>query len=273
MDTMDTMDRSGFSLVELSIVLVILGLLTGGVLTGQSLIRAAEMRSVTNDVTRFRVAVHTFRAKYFALPGDMANATDFWGLKNADLALCTQNAATDKATCDGNGDGKIQTSGNGDNQDEWWLSWQHLANAGLIEGQYSGIGAFRHTAGAQHGANPSVNSPAPKISGAGYILRWFEADETHTNYFALANNHIQLGKVTSVMAGSNLDGPVITGEEAWNIDKKVDDSRPAYGFVRTFKNGGTMGANNCSTTADPTTSEYNVSNTDIICALTLIMDF
>ena len=71
--------RHAFSLVELSIVLVILGLLVGGVLSGQSLIRAAQLRSVTTQFANYRAAVFTFRDKYFALPGDMANASAFWG--------------------------------------------------------------------------------------------------------------------------------------------------------------------------------------------------
>ena len=68
---------SAFSLVELSIVLVILGLLVGGVLSGQSLIRAAELRSVTTEYSRYTTAISSFRDKYFALPGDMSNATSF----------------------------------------------------------------------------------------------------------------------------------------------------------------------------------------------------
>jgi len=70
---------SGFSLVELSIVLVILGLLTGGILGGQALIRAAELRAVTTEYDRWVTATRTFQDKYFALPGDMTNATAFWG--------------------------------------------------------------------------------------------------------------------------------------------------------------------------------------------------
>ena len=62
--------QPGFSLVELSIVLVILGLLTGGILAGQSLIRAAELRSISTDYSRYIAAVQAFRDKYFALPGD-----------------------------------------------------------------------------------------------------------------------------------------------------------------------------------------------------------
>lgn len=69
-----------FSLVELSIVLVILGLLVGGVVAGQSLIRAAELRSVSTDYQRFLTATLTFRDKYFALPGDFTMASRVWGL-------------------------------------------------------------------------------------------------------------------------------------------------------------------------------------------------
>ena len=73
------MQKQGFSLVELSIVLVILGLLTGGILTGQSLIRAAELRSVTTEFQKYQTAMMTFRDRYMALPGDMRNATAFLG--------------------------------------------------------------------------------------------------------------------------------------------------------------------------------------------------
>ena len=70
--------RKGFSLVELSIVLVILGLLVGGVLSGQSLIRAAELRAATQEYQRYYTATQTFRDKYFAIPGDFNNAQAFW---------------------------------------------------------------------------------------------------------------------------------------------------------------------------------------------------
>ena len=56
--------ESAFSLVELSIVLVILGLLVGGILGGQSLIKAAELRSITSDIESYRVAVNSFKIKY-----------------------------------------------------------------------------------------------------------------------------------------------------------------------------------------------------------------
>ena len=91
--------RLAFSLVELSIVLVILGLLTGGILTGQSLIRAAEMRSIVTELQRYQTAARSFQDKYFALPGDMRNATDFWGAPGNNLANCPATAGTGTQTC------------------------------------------------------------------------------------------------------------------------------------------------------------------------------
>ena len=110
--------KKGFSLVELSIVLVILGLLTGGILTGQTLIRAAELRSVNADVQRFQAATRTFQSKYFAFAGDMRNATDFWGAADGNDGLGDDCYAIDSTiladaaqTCNGDGNGEIAAGG------------------------------------------------------------------------------------------------------------------------------------------------------------------
>src|SRR6187399_2125428 len=109
----------GFSLVELSIVLVILGLLTGGILAGQSLIRAAELRAVSTEYSKFVTAGRSFRDKYFALPGDMANATSFWGTAVTCPGKVTADARTDARTCNGDGTGQIlHVSGGGALQNE-----------------------------------------------------------------------------------------------------------------------------------------------------------
>lgn len=75
---------TGFSLVELSIVLVILGLLTGGILGGQALIKAAEMRATIKQLEEYQLAVNGFRLKYNATPGDFTDATRFWGAETED---------------------------------------------------------------------------------------------------------------------------------------------------------------------------------------------
>src|SRR5262249_9059877 len=67
----------GFTLVELSIVLVIIGLITGGILVGRDLIHAAEIRSTVAQEEKLNVAAQTFRTKYNCLAGDCADAATF----------------------------------------------------------------------------------------------------------------------------------------------------------------------------------------------------
>ncbi len=153
--------KKAFSLVELSIVLVILGLLTGGILAGQSLIRAAELRSTMADISRFSTAVRTFQDKYFALPGDMNNATRFWGSAGGTGSDAACMAfTTSPATCNGNGEGWIETAIIA--ADERFLAWEHLANAGLIEGSYTGRDGSA-TQGDVYDANHNIpgTNPAP----------------------------------------------------------------------------------------------------------------
>src|ERR1035441_8304528 len=64
-------DSSGFTLIEMAIVLVIIGLIVGGVLVGQDLIKAAEVRAQISQIEKYNTAVNTFRGKYDALPGDI----------------------------------------------------------------------------------------------------------------------------------------------------------------------------------------------------------
>lgn len=249
---------SGFSLVELSIVLVILGLLAGGVLTGQSLIRAAELRSVTTEFSKYQSAINTFRDKYFALPGDMANATSFWGAANAALATCVVTAATSTATCNGNGDGQINigTTPVANNDYEDFRAWQHLANAGLIEGNFTGVQA---SANIYH-AIIGTNIPPSKLTPSGWYLHYippytgnaafYDGNYGNTLYFG--------GNVTNSFNYS----PVMKPEELWNIDTKIDDGKPAYGSVRAFKSSV---AASCTTTDVSSTASYDLTQTSKTC--------
>ena len=75
----DKWARSGFTLIELSIVLVIIGLIIGGVLAGQDLIVAAKNRAQISQIEKYQTAVRTFQSKYGYLPGDIMDpyATQF----------------------------------------------------------------------------------------------------------------------------------------------------------------------------------------------------
>src|SRR5437660_1073388 len=99
--------RHGFTLLELSIVLVIIGLLIGGIFVGQSLIHNAQLNAVISEFNRYQTAVQSFKQQYNTLPGDMSNATSFWGSAGGtgSDATCAVVVSTTAATCNGNGDG------------------------------------------------------------------------------------------------------------------------------------------------------------------------
>lgn len=113
---MDREPNAGFTLIEISVVLVIIGLIVGGVLVGRDLIYAALVRKAGSDVERLQLAINTFKIKYNCLPGDCSVATTLFG--SNDAAGNTVN----------NGDG----NGLYDNGYEGTLSlYHHLALAGL----------------------------------------------------------------------------------------------------------------------------------------------
>lgn len=105
--------QSGFTLIEIAIVLVIIGLLLGGILKGQELITSARVRNLVNQIDGTKAAFFGFQDRYRALPGDFTLAT-------TQVPNATQN---------GNGDGQITGA-------ESIALWDHLSHAGFINGTY-----------------------------------------------------------------------------------------------------------------------------------------
>lgn len=106
----------GFTLVELSIVLIIIGLILGGVFKGQSLIDSARVRSLSTEVSGIRTAWFSFQERYRSIPGDFASA----------------RTQIDSSAVPGNGNGRV------DDSQERASVWQQLALAGFITGNYDG---------------------------------------------------------------------------------------------------------------------------------------
>jgi prepilin-type N-terminal cleavage/methylation domain-containing protein len=113
--------QSGFTLVEIAIVLVIIGLLLGGILKGQEMITQAKIKNVIQDFSGVSAAYHGYLDRYRATPGDDPNAATRW--------------AVAPAATSGNGNGVLAGAYNSATAtDESRLWWDHLRRAGFISG-------------------------------------------------------------------------------------------------------------------------------------------
>lgn len=122
----------GFTLIEIAIVLVIIGLLLGGILKGQELITSARVRNLISQQDGVKAAFFGFLDRYRAYPGDYSQAV--------------ANIAGVAAGSDGNNNGQIRSVLAGDAIDEHIAAWDHLSKAGFINGSYNYVAVPETTA-------------------------------------------------------------------------------------------------------------------------------
>lgn len=120
--------QSGFTLIEIAIVLVIIGLLLGGVLKGQELINSAKVKNLAGDFKNVPIFIYGYQDKFRSLPGDDANVANHVTAGT----VCTPAATAGKCVL-GNGliDGKWDAT---DKTEESFVFWEHVRKAGLLSG-------------------------------------------------------------------------------------------------------------------------------------------
>ena len=258
---------SAFTLLELSAVLVIIGMVVGGIMLGTSLVRSSELKSITAEVDRIQVATNAFREKYNGLPGDITNATAFWGATHATFSNCINTAsaaATPKSTCNGNGNGKIlydetDMAGVAFTSKEDLRAWKQLSNAGLYEGNYTGIDATGVT------YDVGINIPQSRVVGTGFN-QWFVGVKSADTYFYDGDYGHMIRYGRTGHATSPVINPVLATTEAWSIDEKYDDGTPGNGRIVTFRYD--VGLSNlCATNGPATTSQYDLDREGEQCIL------
>jgi prepilin-type N-terminal cleavage/methylation domain-containing protein len=223
--------QKGFTLIELSIVLVIIGLIVGGVLVGQDLIKAAQIRATVGQIEKYNTAANTFRTKYNGLPGDLANPANFG------MAVTTAAAAR-------NGDGLMQSCTANDGvlfSCETAGFWNHLSTASLIEFNVSDVTAT--AANAAIAAFSTINAPTAKIGGGAFIMVGAPgiADTVATG-IPVGFNYFLISGPTLTSAGAVITGTnPLTPLQAYNIDTKFDDGIPTSGIVAAYDNGAAAG--------------------------------
>ncbi len=283
--------RHAFTLIELSIVLVIVGLLAGSSVVGENLIHASELRAVGAEFRNYQAAMGSFKEKYGFLPGDIPNATSLWGAREGGLEVgvvtdCVQADMTSntppadpRATCNGDGNGIIDLSdgaiSTGVGGYEGFRAWQHLSNAGFIVGNYTGM-----YAGPYNNLSFGTNAPKSRIQNAGWaflgfydkknnVHLWTNADTNmfvdteygNTLTFGTVNADWLMSYAPFNAGGYSANGPIIKAEDAYNIDKKLDDGFPHTGTILTYKH------NYHPHCADSTNTKYMVSDTTLGCSL------
>ena len=259
----NTPDNAGFTLFEFAIVVTVISLIIGGILGGQAMIRNARLQAVMSDFDGYMQAAQTFRDKYNYLPGDLPTAQTFWGAL-AGCPIPAYSTVTRQATCNGDGNGHIGEHWLGGTSNiELFAAWQHLSNAGLIRGSFSGMS----TAASLYDARIGINVPAATVEPGGFMLMYvqpqnFTADPDY--YDADYGHIIAFGK----NSGTDITNKaVITAEDAYLIDTKLDDTIPSTGKVLAGKSNLMSG---CTTSDTASSARYNTANKGITCALFFI---
>jgi prepilin-type N-terminal cleavage/methylation domain-containing protein len=194
-----TNKQNGFTLVEIAIVLVIIGVLLGGVLKGQELIKSAQVRNLIDQSSSIQAAYYGFVDRYHQIPGDMRGN-----------AACKQIVL--KECVGGNGNRIID-------EDDWKEAsavWAHLAAAGFIQGNYQGDATNEAT------YRDPIQAPANAFGGL----------------LVLSRSNCYLSPTTpsppklNLVLGRNLPVDIIQ-----QFDVKVDDGLPTTGTVRATTGG------------------------------------
>lgn len=202
----------GFTLVELAVVMIIIGLVVGGILKSYSMIELARLKSTVRDTQVFTAAQRAFYEKYRALPGDMADA-------RRRLADCT--AASFCA--DGNGDRVLGTPADSQTDlsgtpgvQENIQYWKHLVLADMIGSLDAD--ADSDPARSEYG----VTHPRAQTGGGWNAM---------TTPPAAAGEYGGTGIVYQLTAAPNANGAAVTPKEARHMDALLDDGRPNTGRV------------------------------------------
>ena len=186
-------NQTGFTLIEIAIVLVIIGLLLGGVLKGQELIQNARVRNIIAQQDGIKAAFFGFQDRYRGIPGDYL-ATN-----------ATANIPGAGATsCGGDGNSLIDHTVNG--VPESICAWYHLAKSGFITGDYTGTGTSATTA----------NSPSNSFGGLMQLI----FDATYDPAATATNIH-------NIKTGINIPSVALA-----EVDRKIDDGNPLTGQFR-----------------------------------------
>lgn len=228
----------GFSLVEISVVLIIIALIFAGISTGNVLIKQAELRSITNDLEAYKAAYASFIVAYNKPPGDIDNATFYFPVADCEITA---------GACNGDGNGLILAAT--DSTDEVRAAMKHMAMAGLLNAYVPAVTVDNTTY-----LSLGTSAPRSKVDGTGYMMvnrnaaGFLNQANTLLPAFVSTDNVVYIGSQKGSGAELLVYG-ALNGYEAFNLDKKMDDAMStsggltgaSTGYVRTIVGEGQSG--------------------------------
>ena len=255
--------EKGFTLVELSIVMIIIGLLIGGILKGQELIANARLASAISKVKAIDAAMNTFRDSFAGLPGDI----DYTRLPNCTTATKCGAIATNTAGIGNNQIGATTSAGAAQtSSSENIVAWAQLAATDLL-------GGIRNDATA---ANIVAGTTVPNAEVPGQIYIGYQTGAVPTTattatvpragHYLLIHNGIAGGggaTSTAATATSATGTTTLTPSQASRIDTKLDDGMPNSGAVLAM---GTAAAAGCAS-SNAATGTYVSANAAADCGV------
>lgn len=263
--------KKAFTLIELSIVLVVIGLLAGGVLVGRDLVQAAKIRLGISEVEQIRTGINTFKLKYNCLPGDCKNATLFLG-----QGLCNGNTES-TGTCNGNGNDRLYGPVGAkyaqtivENGREYWNAFWQLELARLFDADMtSPANTITLTFG--DWIQGGFNAPRSRFNDSSAMeLVYFDMSaQASNNFFDGGNSHCYLGRGQGnylVIKNGKAENfrvcePVFDIKTAYAIDSKLDDGEPDSGNIVSSQRWGTCAKADSGATDVATQATYDLTNT------------
>jgi len=212
--------QSGFTLVEIAIVLVIIGLLLGGVLKGQELINSAKVKNFANDFRNIPLFIYGYQDRFKAIPGDDIAVVNHLGAA-ATLATTPAAATVGNGTINGTWDSITLT-------DESVLFWQHVRLANLATGS---------TTAAANNTFLPTNADSGRIG-----IEAGSASLIQNTTAGVANGTFLQGAFVICSTG-------IPGRFALQLDTTLDDGNPQTGSVRVTTTAHVRGAIAATTAA------------------------
>lgn len=233
---------SGFTLIELSIVLVIISLIVGGIVGGKALIHSARIQDVMKGFSKMTTAFNTYELQFDALPGDHSNAQDYFG------TTACPNGGGGTNPCNGNGSGKIApVDGSEGSSFEDSRQIMHLMLADILVRDVE--------AWTDNGGGAMYKSSFGDDSD--YLVLYIPNRSGHYIYFS--------DNGTSPTFYSRA---VLTPKDAKAIDKKLDDGIPDSGNLQGERTGAYYYGGN-DTERCSQNSAYRLDNTGPNCIISM----